>query len=420
MTAGTSSRPRDGYSGFGAADKWGLFPSVAVGWNISKENFFPADGIVNNLKLRASWGRNGNQAVGAYETISRFSTQNWVSGSQTQPGYVPNRLGLDDLGWETTESINFGIDYGLWSDRIYGDLNFYKSNTSDLLLNRTISSVHGIGSVTQNIGEVENTGFEASVNSRNITGGDFRWTTNANISFVRNRIVSLYGLLDEDGVEIDDLDNRWFIGQPIRVNYSHKVTGVWQLDEVEEADRYGSIPGDVKLEDTDEDGDIDGDDLQLLGQRDPKVLWGLTNSFEYKNFVLRIFVHGVSGVTRQNELLSDNVFTDISRNTVRKDWWTPDNPTNTFYANRDGAQQSGGGSARYFEDASFIRFKDITLGYDLPKSLVDRAGLSRLRLYITGRNLFTITDFGGLDPELNSARGIPLQKEYVFGVNVNL
>jgi len=416
----TATGRRDGYSGFGAADKWGLFPSVALGWNISRESFFPTDGIVNNLKLRLSWGQNGNQAVGSYETISRFGTNNWVSGAQTQAGYVPNRLGLDDLGWETTESINIGLDYGLWEDRIYGDLNFYKSNTTDLLLNRSISSVHGIGSVTQNIGEVQNVGFEASINSRNITGADFRWTTNANASFVNNKIVSLYGLLDEDNQEIDDLENRWFIGEPIRVNYGHRVVGVWQLDEVEEADRYGSIPGDVKLEDLDDDGDIDGDDQMLLGQQDPDFFWGLTNSFEYKNFVLRIFVHGVHGVTRRNDLLRDNVFTDVSRNTTRKNWWTPDNPTNEFYANRDGAEQMGGGTANYFENASFIRFKDVTLGYDLPTKFMSRIGLSRLRVYLTGRNLFTITDFGGLDPELNSNRAVPLQKEYVFGVNVNL
>ena len=416
----TATGRRDGYSGFGSSDKWGFFPSVALGWNISKESFFPSDAILNNLKLRVSWGRNGNQAVGAYETISRFGTENYVTGSQTRPGYVPSRLGLNDLGWETTESINVGVDYGLWSDRVYGDLNFYKSNTSDLLLNRSISSVHGIGSVTQNIGEVENTGFEASINSRNVTGTNFKWTTNANASYVRNRILSLYGLLDENRNEIDDLENRWFIGQPIRVNFNHQVIGVWQLDEADEASIYGSIPGDVKLEDTDNDGDIDGDDLVLIGQQDPKFLWGLTNSFEYKNFLLRIFVHGVHGVTRQNDLLRDNVFTDVTRNTTRKNWWTPENPTNDFYANRDGAEQSGGGTGVYFENASFIRVKDITLGYDLPKELVDRTGLSRLRLYATGRNLFTLTKFGGLDPELSSARGIPLQKEYVLGINVNL
>lgn len=411
---------RDGYSGFGAADKWGLFPSVAVGWNISREAFFPESSFVNTFKLRASWGRNGNQAVGAYETISRFGTRNWVSGALTQPGYVPSRLGVDDLGWETTESINIGVDYGFWSDRIYGDLNFYKSNTTDLLLSRSISAVHGIGSVTQNIGETENTGFEASISSRNFTGQGFRWTTTANASFLKNEIVSLYGILNENGSEIDDLDNEWFIGQPIRVNYDYKVIGVWQLDEVEEADRYGSVPGDVKFEDTNDDGSIDRNDEVLLGQQDPKVLWGLTNSFEYKNFVLRVFVHGVHGVTRQNELLNDNVFADITRNTTKKNWWTPDNPTNEFYANRDGAQQSGSGGARYYEDAGFVRFKDITLGYNLPNTLVNRLGLTRLRVYLTGRNLFTITKFGGLDPELSGARSIPLQKEYVFGININL
>ena len=147
---------------------------------------------------------------------------------------------------------------------------------------------------------------------------------------------------------------------------------------------------------------------------------GPNQLFRVQKFPSTYFRSWCSWCTRQNDLLRDNVFTDVTRNTTRKNWWTPENPTNDFYANRDGAEQSGGGTGVYFENASFIRVKDITLGYDLPKELVDRTGLSRLRLYATGRNLFTLTKFGGLDPELSSARGIPLQKEYVLGINVNL
>src|SRR5690606_7620159 len=135
---------RDGYSGFGSQKKWGVFPSVALGWNISRETFFPADDIISDLKIRASFGLNGNQAVGAYETISRLSERNIVDGSSTLPGYIPSKLGEDNLGWETTRTLNFGLDFGLLSNRISGDINVFKSRTSDLLLSRAISSVHGI------------------------------------------------------------------------------------------------------------------------------------------------------------------------------------------------------------------------------------------------------------------------------------
>ena len=409
---------RDGYSGFGSKNKWGVFPSVALGWNLANENFFPFKDLVNTFKLRTSWGKNGNQAVGAYETISRLISKDFVSGLSTLPGYIPFKLGEDNLGWETTETFNIGLDFGLLSNRIYGDINFFKSKTSDLLLGRTISSVHGITSVTQNIGKTENNGVELSIQSTNIQNDDFKWSTSANFSFIKNKIVSLYGELDQEGNEIDDIGNNWFIGEPILVNYGFEVIGVWQLDEAVESAKYGSQPGFVKLNDLDNDYDIDANDRKIIGQQDPKFFWGLTNILEYKNFMLSLFVHGVHGVTKLNTIKSDDVWTDISRNTTKKNWWTPDNPTNDFYMNKEDAEKMGGGSANYYENASFVRFKDITLAYNLPDKLLGKIGFNKFRIYVTGRNLFTITSWEGLDPELSGQRAIPLQKEYVVGLNI--
>src|SRR5690606_29601534 len=156
----------DGYSGFGAQTKWGFFPSLAVGWNISREDFFGWNDVINELKLRASIGLSGNQAISAYETISRLSSEDIVDGSTTLPGYVPSKLGQNDLGWETTKTLNLGIDFGILNNRIIGDVNFYKSNTFDLLLDRTISPIYGVSSITQNIGQTENKGLEVSFTSR--------------------------------------------------------------------------------------------------------------------------------------------------------------------------------------------------------------------------------------------------------------
>src|SRR5690606_23681047 len=159
------------------------------------------------------------------------------------------KLGEDNLGWESTRSLNFGIDYGLLGNRITGDVNYYRSNTTDLLLTRTLSPVQGIPSITQNIGKTRNTGFEFSVTSRNLTGGDVEWTTSANFSTMKNEIVSLYGEISEDGTEVNDLANRWFIGSPVLVNFGYVWDGVWQTEEAELADLYGVKPGSIRIKD---------------------------------------------------------------------------------------------------------------------------------------------------------------------------
>jgi TonB-linked SusC/RagA family outer membrane protein len=413
---------RDGYSGFGATSKWGVFPSAALGWNLAKENFFPLKNLFNELKLRASWGLNGNQAIGAYETISRLAVENMVAGNRTQPGYIPVKLGLDDLGWESSRVINLGLDFGILKNRVSGNINWYLTNTTDLLLDRTISAVHGITTITQNIGETENTGLELSLNTKNVVTNKFQWSTSGNVSFNKNKIVSLYGLRDANGREIDDVANRWFIGQPIRVNYDYIWEGVWQLDEATEAAKYGSKPGYVKLKDFDKDGVLRPEDRRIIGQRDPKLLWGLTNTFSYSNFTLNVFVHGVHGVTTQNFLMTDEVQgAEVRNNTLLKNWWTPTNPTNGWIMNKLEAARMAGNLGRIYESSNFIRLKDISLAYDLPKSLIDKASISRLRLFVTGRNLATFTNWTGMDPELTeqaSQLGVPLQKEYVFGVTL--
>jgi len=410
---------RDGYSGFGTNSKWGVFPSVAFGWNINNEKFFPWNDLFNELKLRLSYGFNGNQAVGAYESISRLSQENMVAGSTSLPGYKPSKLGSDNLGWESSTTLNFGVDFGLYKNRIAGTINLFKTNTSDLLLNRTISLVHGITSITQNIGETENNGLELSINSRNIVNKDFTWSTSGNMSFVKNKIVSLYGDLDAEGKEYDDIVNNWFIGQPIRVNYGFVFDGVWQLDEAAKATEWGSQPGYIKIKDIDNDGSLTAKDRQIIGQIDPKMIWGLTNTFSYKNIALSIFMHGVQGVTRSNGLMSDlGVTAGVRHNTIRKNWWTPTNPSNDFWMNHVDAHRMAGVEATIYESADFTRIKDISLSYDLPLDLLTRIGLNKLKLYITGRNLLTLTKWRGLDPELSGNEIIPLQKEYVLGLSL--
>jgi TonB-linked SusC/RagA family outer membrane protein len=414
----TLTSRRDGFSGFGADTKWGIFPSVAIGWNLDKENFFPWKEIFNEFKLRASYGLNGKQAAGPYSSISSLSIYNIVDRKTTFPGYIPSRLGQANLGWESSKTLNIGLDFGILKNRISGNINIYKTNTSNLLLERSISAVHGINSIIQNIGETQNNGIEISFTSSNIVNGDFKWSTSGNIAFVQNKIVSL-GQRDEEGNEIDDVANSWFIDKPIDVNYDYKWIGTWQLDETEEAAKWNSKPGFVKIMDANGDYQLTGTDRQIIGQRDPKLMWGLTNSISYKSFKLDVFVHGVQGVTKDNPYMSDYVWADVRQNTVMKNWWTPENPTNEWIINNLNADMMNGIRPGYYQDASFIRIKDITLSYDFKKSIMDRLGMSKLRIYVTGRNQFTFTKWTGLDPELSDQKSsIPLQKEILFGLSL--
>jgi TonB-linked SusC/RagA family outer membrane protein len=424
----TLTTRRDGFSGFGAATKWGLFPSIALGWNLMYEDFFPFKDVFSQFKPRISWGLNGNQAVGAYATITRLGSANWMTGGSPVPGYLPSTVGMDDLGWEASRTLNFGLDFGMFQDRITGDLNLFNTNTTDLLLNRTISPVHGVmtesggaSQIIQNIGQTNNRGIELALHSRNIVTPDFVWAVSGNLAHVRNKIVSLYGELDEQGNEVDDVANKWFIGHPIRVNYNFVIDGVWQLDEADEAAKWGSQPGFVKFRDVNGDYLLTSEDRQIVGQQDPKFLWGFTNSLRFRNFKFDVFLHGVHGVTRDNPFMQNDVYPFVRRNTIKKNHWTPNNPTNDFYMNHVNAHRMAGVEAEddnWFESASFVRVKDVSFSYDIPKATIQRLGIDRIRFYLTGRNLFTFTNWNGLDPELDDQRFTPLQKEFVLGLNL--
>ncbi len=421
---------RDGYSGFGEDTKWGLFPSFALGWNISNENFFPLKNVFNTLKLRGSYGLNGNQAISPYSSLPKFTVASIMSGTEAQVGYKPMVLGVADLGWESAKTFNVGLDFGLFKDRITGTIDWYRKNTFDLLLNRSISVIHGLTesttddwihpAVTQNIGKTRNTGIELSINSRNVVREKFQWMMNGNFSFNKNEITSLYGIKDPvTGNEIDDISNGWFIGQPVRVNYDYVWDGIWQLGEEEAAAVYGSQPGYVRLKDLNNDDLLDDKDRQIIGQLDPKILWGLTNTLIYGNFSLSFFFHGVTGITAHNDRMTDSVQDDLRYNTMKKNWWTPTNPSNDWYMNRKMANEMSGHGATLYESSNFIRLKDVSLAYDLPKSAISRIGLSNVKVYMSGRNLLTFTKWSGLDPELvdeDAQRNIPMQKEVIFGL----
>jgi TonB-linked SusC/RagA family outer membrane protein len=408
----TLTARRDGFSGFGATKKYGIFPSAAVAWNIHKESFFKNIDVINNLKLRASYGVNGNQAVSAYSSLAGLSSAPYLTGSTVLPGYVPNGLANEQLGWESTKSLSLGLDFGILKNRIQGSLDYYSANTSDLLLNRAIPSIQGFTRILQNIGKTANTGIELGLTTINIQNKNFTWSTNLNLSQNNNKIVDLYG----DGR--DDVANSWFIGQPINVIFGLKNDGVFRSQqEVDASVQKTAKPGWVRVSNVNGDTLINANDRTIIGREDPNFIWGITNTFKYKRFSLMVFVHGVSGVTRRNPFEDDNVFTDTRRNTTLKDWWSASNPNGSHFANDANANPFG---VIFYENASFMRLKDLSLSYELPTKSLSRLNINSCKFYLTGRNLATISKFTALDPELTNQYGLPLQKEFVFGLTITL
>jgi TonB-linked SusC/RagA family outer membrane protein len=409
----TFTTRRDGASVFGANNKYGTFPSVALAWNASNERFFPWKTSVDFLKVRASVGKSGNSQIPTFLGLAQLDDRSYLNGEAPAPGYIPVTLGNPNLKWESRYSRNLGLDLSLWKERVNLTVDAYRSRSEGLLLRRAISSIQGITSIYQNIGKTENNGIEAQINTINWNRAGFEWRTDVNVSRNRNRILDLYG----DGK--DDLANGWFIGKPIDVNYGYQFQGIWQVgDAIATSAQPTAKPGDVRIADVNGDGVISVLDRTFIGSLEPDYTAGLTNTFRFRRFSLSGFLYTVQGVTRANPLLGTNqVFADVRRNTVYRQYWTAENPSYTYPAN---SNTSNPLSVPFYEDASFVRLKDVTLSYEFSPSLVSRVGGTSLRLYVDGRNLWTKTRWSGLDPELSDAnqRGIPLEKSVIAGLTV--
>ena len=415
---------RDGSSVFGADNKYGTFPSVALGWNIANEKFMEKADWLNNLKLRLSYGKAGNEAIGVYETLAKMSNAALTMDGQSATALYPSsRMGNSGLGWETTKTFNIGIDFGFLNNRINGNIDFYTSTTTDLLLQRNLPKVSGYSNVYMNMGKTANKGLEITINSKNIVTKDFTWGTNLVWSWNKNEIKDLYG--DEKS----DIGNRWFIGEPISVIYDYEMVGIWQKDEIDRGDHLNwdpqAQPGDVKLRDVNGDGKIDpNDDKTIQGQTTPKWIGGLTNTFTYKNLSLSIFIQTVQGLKRENSLLGTASDEMGRRNsTTEVGYWTESNPSNEF---RSLSKTSNRWGYRFPCDASFTRIKDVTLSYQFPAQITNALRISALTVYASARNLATFTSWKGWDPEADiTQRGwkdyennYPMTKSYVFGLNV--
>ena len=401
----------DGSSRLAPGSQWNYYPAVSVAWNIGNEAFMSGQNVASSLKLRAGFGQTSNTSISPYSTFGRVTRQTYNFGSENTAGYFVSGLPNDQLGWEFTQTLNIGVDFGFLQDRITGSVEVYKQWTKDILLRQSLVPSNGIdGSFLNNIGETENKGLEFNVNAIIFDGddsqGEFTWEISANLFLNREKIVAL-----ADG-DTEDIGNGWFVGQPIDVIYDFQKIGIWQLGE--DAESFNQNAGEIKVADLDGDGAITADnDRKILGNYQPDFQGGFTTKFAYKGFDLSINGYFRVGGMITSVLHQPGSFLNMlqgRRSGIRVDFWTPDNPTND-YPRPDIARDNPlyGSTLGYF-DGSFLKIRSINLGYTFPSALLERIGFQQLRVYATAQNPFVLfspylKNTGGVDPEPTGTGG---------------
>ncbi len=415
----TLTARRDGSSVMGAnTNKYGVFPVAALAWNVDKENFMSNVKFVDNLKLRTSYGKSGNEAIGVYGTITTEGTVRFPYGGTSTIGVLASNLGNANLHWESSKIFNIGMDFAILKNRLSGTVDYYNTRTEGLLLRRALPIVTGYSFVLDNLGITANKGFELTLNSENYATKDFKWQTSIVFATNKNRIVDLYG--DKK----DDAGNRWYIGRPIGIIYDYKMIGVWQTGEDRSQLDPGAKDGDLKFADINGDKKITADDRMILGQTAPKWTGGITNTFHYKNLHLSIFIQTAQGQLKNNVTLTYADEAGRMNIPAETGYWTAANKSNT----RPSLSYTNTRGYGYASDNSYTRIKDVTLSYTFPQTLINKMKLGSLTLYASGRNLHTFTKWIGWDPENNySFRGsgdwtnnYPLTRSIVFGANITL
>ncbi|NOY97162.1 MAG: SusC/RagA family TonB-linked outer membrane protein [Chlorobi bacterium] len=394
----TLSVRRDGSSLFGSSNMRATFPAAALGWVLTEEDWFKSD-IINYLKLRVSWGINGNRSIANYPSLSRIASGKTLNAEQNGnpviiPTLVINTMQNKDLRWERTEAFNVGIDYNLFDGVLSGSVEAYNMSTTDVLVNRELPTVTGFNRVYANLGEVKNKGFELTLNSLNMRRNNFEWRTNFIFSLNRNKIISITGekfdIYDKNGnvigqKEPDDKTNNWFVGHAKDVIWDYKILGTWKVGEEAEAAKWGQRPGDFRLEDVDGNGLLTDDDKQFLGYRAPRFRWTLTNNFTiYNNFEASIVMYSLWGMKSAYDLAKHDDNVEDRRNTWDIPYWTPENPTKN-YARLRSAPANGVGYSPWF-DRSFIRVENIAIAYKLPNSVLSRTFIQTCKISLNVRN----------------------------------
>jgi TonB-linked SusC/RagA family outer membrane protein len=412
----------DGSSRFAPGHRWGFFPSLAFAWRISEENIIKENiSNLSNLKLRISAGKLGNQNIGdfAYSSIIALGgySPNYIFGDNLVTGSVQTSISNPELTWEKANQFDLGLDFGLFNNRIAGTIDAYYKRTTDLLWSVPLPAESGFGSSLTNIGEIDNKGLEFSLNTVNISTKDFSWTNTLILSFNKNEIKKLY-----DGKQ--DVGKYLFVGKPIDQIYLLKSEGIWQLDEASEASKYNAQPGDRKVSDINQDNVINGDDRDFYGVYSPKYYGSFTNNLTFKGFDLTAFFTFAGGHMINNSLNrylnSYNTWGNMSVNYYNH-YWREDRPNNKYPAPRIGSAYSNGdGTNANLQKGDYLRLRNLELGYNLPRTILQNIKSSNIRCYFSVQNLFTVTEFTGFDVESSdNTNPYPNSRSFIGGITVN-
>lgn len=433
----TLTSRRDGSSRFGPNNKFGFFPSGALGWKVKNERWLKDLSALSEAKIRISYGLTGNQEIDNYRFLANIGSSAYVLGGALLTGNAPSGIPNPSLRWEKNAQLDIGADIGFFNNRISFTGDYYIKKTSDLLFNVGVPTNSGFSSMLQNIGKVQNKGIELGINTVNINKNDWHWTSSFNITFNKNKVLALDNRNEFRSGSDATLSRTALspilmrIGTPIGNFYGLRTDGVFQNEgEIVGSAQPNAQPGDLRYIDLNKDGVINDDDRDIIGNANPDAYGGLNNTFTYKAFDFNIFIQGTFG----NEILNYGTFDQLNmtggnnQSTKVLDRWTPENPSNTIPR----ANAAGGSrllSTLHIEDGSYIRFKSISLGYTLPTTALKTLSISNCRIYFTVQNLFTITDYTGYDPEVNRfgsgtvSQGIdygayPAAKTFLLGVNL--
>lgn len=426
----TATMRWDGASRLAEGSKWASFPSAAVAWKMKEESFLKDVSEIDNLKVRLSYGYSGGYGpIGPYATQSTVNRQKYYDwDGTTANGFVPSDLANKELTWERTREWNFGADFGLFNNRISGEINLYDRLSRGTILSRKLAMPTGWPSMFDNIASISNKGIEIQLKTLNINNGDFKWETSFIFSKNNNKIVDLYG------ARLDDVPNRWFIGQPVDVIYAMVFDGVWQKDELAPADQQ-AMEGTAKVKDLNGDGSIDIDnDMKVLGSPAPDWIGTFSTTFTYKNWDLSATIFTKQGVLvyspfhREFTDFNSRVILDVPHyvreNPVTESRFSNTYPQASYQGQYWGEDAEDYGYPGFNKDASFVRIQNITLGYNFDSDLLSKVGITGLHLYVNALNPFTFTKYEGFDPEWAGAgmSGVDANNTgysiYQLGVNV--
>jgi len=438
---------RDGSSKFGGNNKWGVFPAASLAWRLSNDIIDNAN--INQLKVRVSWGQAGNDRIGAYSSFGQLTGSNYSFDNSLSYGFAPSTASNPDLSWETTTTSGIGIDFGLFGNRIYGSLDYYKNTTSDVLLDVELPAVSGLTQASVlNSGEVENWGWELELNTNNITTPDFSWSSSLNFTNNENKVTKLgYGIEQIIGTSRNQPTHRTMVGRPLHSYYMYAIDGLYSESDISNPSPSrpllkNAVAGNQAIADANGDGVIDIKDRTELGNNTPDYIIGFVNTFKYKNFDARILTTAILDFKAYYFFGRYMDSGGLGRNQMAK-WangarqipsvggvptgeaFTMGNGTEFF---REGGARLPDFTDRWLYDGDYIRIKNITLGYTFDKEDIAQVGMKNLRLYMSADNVFNTTDYPGGNPEANNSEvdnkltegvdyaGYPLSRVVTFGL----